>query len=306
MQKIIDISSYQKYVDFTEIKKAGIEGVIIKIGWFGNRNNFKVDSYFEEYYRKAKENNLNIGFYVYSYGRTLESYEFGYKKVKELLKDKKFNLPVFLDLEDITIRFVKNLTVYGITFCNSLIHDGINSGIYANLDWFNHVIDKYAIKKVNIPMWLAWYKNFTYNEIASLKNDGYSLVQFSSSGKISGIHGNVDLNWLLNDKIVNNKNKEKTENDYKQLANLIIEGKYGNGEERKKNVEALGFDYEKVQAIVNEIILNESHEIYYIVKKGDSLSKIASKFNTSIDKIVKFNNIKNKNLIFAGQKLRVK
>ena len=47
-------------------------------------------------------------------------------------------------------------------------------------------------------------------------------------------------------------------------------------------------------------------ETYYIVKKGDTLSKIAKLYNTTIDKLLTLNNIKNKNLIYIGQKIRVK
>lgn len=42
----------------------------------------------------------------------------------------------------------------------------------------------------------------------------------------------------------------------------------------------------------------------YVVKHGDNLTKIAKQCGTSVDKLVKLNNIKNKNLIFAGQKLK--
>ena len=45
---------------------------------------------------------------------------------------------------------------------------------------------------------------------------------------------------------------------------------------------------------------------YYVVKKGDTLSGIAKKYKTTIEKLVKLNNIKNKNVIITGQKLRVK
>lgn len=45
---------------------------------------------------------------------------------------------------------------------------------------------------------------------------------------------------------------------------------------------------------------------YYIVKKGDNLTKIAKKYKTSVNQLVKWNNIKNPNLIKVGQKLRVK
>lgn len=45
---------------------------------------------------------------------------------------------------------------------------------------------------------------------------------------------------------------------------------------------------------------------YYTVVKGDNLTKIAKKYNTTVDELVRLNNIKNKNLIYVGQKLRVK
>lgn len=50
----------------------------------------------------------------------------------------------------------------------------------------------------------------------------------------------------------------------------------------------------------------ESKNIYYTVKKGDNLTRIAKMYNTTVDQLVKWNNIKNKNLIYVNQKLRVK
>ena len=49
----------------------------------------------------------------------------------------------------------------------------------------------------------------------------------------------------------------------------------------------------------------EKAATYYIVKKGDNLSKIAKKFGTTVNKIAKDNNIKNVNLIYPGQKLKI-
>lgn len=47
------------------------------------------------------------------------------------------------------------------------------------------------------------------------------------------------------------------------------------------------------------------HEVYYYVRKGDTLTKIASRYGTNVDKLVKLNGIKDKNKIYAGQRLRV-
>ncbi|MBB6177512.1 LysM repeat protein [Anoxybacillus tengchongensis] len=45
---------------------------------------------------------------------------------------------------------------------------------------------------------------------------------------------------------------------------------------------------------------------HYIVKKGDALTKIAKKYGTTVQNLVKLSNIKNPDLIRVGQKLRVK
>ena len=50
----------------------------------------------------------------------------------------------------------------------------------------------------------------------------------------------------------------------------------------------------------------EPKEEYYVVQKGDNLTKIAKKLNTTVDKLVELNNIENPTLIYSGQKLRVK
>lgn len=49
-----------------------------------------------------------------------------------------------------------------------------------------------------------------------------------------------------------------------------------------------------------------SEEVYYKVVKGDTLSKIAKSYNTTVSRLVSLNNIKNANLIYVGQKLRIK
>ncbi len=92
--------------------------------------------------------------------------------------------------------------------------------------------------------------------------------------------------------------------DIEQLARDVINGKYGNGEERKQK---LGNLYNEVQARVNEILRgNTQKEEIYIVKKGDCLCNIAKKFNTTVEKIAKDNNITNVDLIYVNQKLIIR
>ena len=86
------------------------------------------------------------------------------------------------------------------------------------------------------------------------------------------------------------------------LAAETKAGKYGNGAVRKA---VLGKRYAEVQKVINGSGSGSS-AVYYTVKSGDTLSKIAAKYGTTYQKIATLNGIKNPNKIYAGQKLRVK
>lgn len=87
------------------------------------------------------------------------------------------------------------------------------------------------------------------------------------------------------------------------LVGEVKEGRYGIGDQRKI---VLGSRYDEVQNAVNASYgYNSPNETIYIVKSGDTLSGIASKFGTSYQKIARDNGIENLNLIYPGQKLRI-
>ena len=94
-----------------------------------------------------------------------------------------------------------------------------------------------------------------------------------------------------------------------ELAKEVIDGKWGNGTDRKNRLTAAGYDYSAVQAKVNELLKKPaSAAVWYTVKSGDTLSAIARKYGTSVVAIQKLNPtlIKNVNLIITGWKIRVK
>lgn len=90
----------------------------------------------------------------------------------------------------------------------------------------------------------------------------------------------------------------------KELAQMVLKGQFGNGAVRKAK---LGNRYNAVQNEVNKLLgASKSQGIYYIVKSGDTLSGIATKYKTTVSNLVKLNGIKNPNLIYVNQKLRIK
>ena len=87
-----------------------------------------------------------------------------------------------------------------------------------------------------------------------------------------------------------------------QLARMVIRGDFGNGQARKK---ALGERYDAVQKIVTRIMKGES-AVYYYVRNGDTLSKIARMYGTTVKALETLNKFKNPNVIYKGQRIRIR
>ena len=94
------------------------------------------------------------------------------------------------------------------------------------------------------------------------------------------------------------------------LAKEVIEGKWGNGDDRKMRLTAAGYDYAAVQAKVNALLKTPAaaSPVWHTVKSGDTLSAIARRYGTNVSAIQKLNPtlIKDVNLIITGWKIRVK
>lgn len=94
------------------------------------------------------------------------------------------------------------------------------------------------------------------------------------------------------------------------LAQEVIDGKWGNGDERKQRLTAAGYDYSAVQAKVNELVKGTTAtvgagDVIYTVKSGDTLSGIAAKYGTTYQKLAAYNGISNPNVISVGQKIKI-
>lgn len=263
--------------------------------------------------------------------------------IKNKLSGKTLDYPVFLDVEDAQISSLDKETLTSLCkqFCLRL--DGFVTGVYANLDWFSNKLNVNDL--TNYKIWLAQWAN-DYS-----KNFKIDMWQYTSKGTVSGISGNVDMNYCLNceegenvtgllslteiaNKVIKGdygngeERKQKltaegynyqevqnkvneimsvtTKLSIEEVAKKVIAGEYGNGEERKQKLTADGYNYEEVQSKVNELMGVTAETVSYTVKSGDTLSQIALKYGTTVDTLVKLNNIKNKNLIYVGQVLKLK
>ena len=171
-------------------------------------------------------------------------------------------------------------------------YDSLEQSIY---DYFELITKSERYKK-------AINCNTPLECITAIKNGGYA----TSPTYIDTIMAIINSNNLpIYDNVNNVENPvNNSEINIEQIAIDVINGKYGNGEERKQK---LGNLYNEVQAKVNSIYgQNVSHETIYIVKSGDTLSAIAKKYNTTYQKIAKDNNITNVDFIYVNQKLIIR
>ncbi|USP70394.1 glycoside hydrolase family 25 protein [Ruminococcus sp. FMB-CY1] len=188
----VDISEFQQNIDFNKMKNDGIKAVIIRAGY--GREVSQKDSMFESHFRNAKNANLKIGVYWYSYADSVNDAEKEAKACLECIKNKSLDMPIYYDLEDSSQLHLGKTKITEIAerFCETVKENGYRAGVYANLNWFNNYLD-YKRLKSKYSIWLA-----QYNDKAELDCD---IWQNSSTGRVSGYSGNIDTNVIYNDNI---------------------------------------------------------------------------------------------------------
>jgi LysM repeat protein len=115
---------------------------------------------------------------------------------------------------------------------------------------------------------------------------------------------------IVNQLVSGNTSTPTSKKSNEQIADEVINGNWGNGEDRKRALTNAGYDYSAVQAIVNAKlgVTSSSSGRYYTVVKGDTLWAIAKRYygdGNRYPEIARANNIENPNLIYIGQKLLI-
>lgn len=111
-----------------------------------------------------------------------------------------------------------------------------------------------------------------------------------------------ELNLNIEDNSINKNSNKKSNED---IADEVIKGLWNTGGKRRDLLEAAGYNYVTIQQIVNAKLAADKH-IYYEVKRGDTLTRIASKYGLTVRYLAGLNNIKDPNKINIGQKIKIK
>ncbi len=209
----IDVSGYQKDIDWQAVKNAGIDFAIIKIGNLdeSEQDGWYTDSRFLRNVTECERLGIPYGVYVYAYGKSTWAYQNGAEHIISLLKGHHPSLPVYLDLEDDSINpgksnITKNqLVEFSKAFCNRIAAAGYYPGIYSGASWFKSYLTDSCFTSGEWSIWTAqyWYSG-SYNETLEdspeyPKAGEYDIWQYSSIARVNGITGYTDINYCYVD-----------------------------------------------------------------------------------------------------------
>lgn len=332
----IDISKWQTNYPYSGATREGVRFAILRAG-FGRTK----DGQFETHYKNAKAQGWGVGAYWYMYATSVEGAKREAYAFINAIKGKQFEYPVYLDLEDNSLKGLGKGTLNAMVtaFGEIMEANGYYFGVYTNKYWYNSLISGADLNK-KFDWWIAqWSKSEPIGV-------NYGLWQFGGetnyirSNKVAGV--TTDQNYAVKDYPAIMKKYGK--NGFSKSGNTstvkpstsskpstpastgVKTYVVKKGDTLSGIASKYGTTYQALAAYngisnpnlihVGQVIkigngaskpsTTTSSATYYTVKSGDTLSGIASKYGTTYQKIAQMNGISNPNLIYPGQKLRVK
>lgn len=191
----IDVSRYQENIDWAAVKGAGVQFAMLRLGYRGYGSGALVmDPYFQQNIQGAQANGIEVGVYFFSQAITPEEGAEEARFCLNALKGYHITYPIVFDWESYDSSLEprtdglddKILTQCAVAFCEEVEAAGYQSMVYSNLTYFYLHFDLNQL--VDYPLWLAQYNSrpsFYYH---------FDIWQYSGTGKVPGIDGNVDLN----------------------------------------------------------------------------------------------------------------
>lgn len=241
----------------------------IKIVYMKSSEGFSyVDSKFERNYAQAKENGLKVGFYHVVTARTVEQAKRQAQFFVSLISRKVPDCKLAMDFETFGSLTKAQINEIGLAFMQEVKQiSGKDVILYSNAYTANTI---WSGEVTKYPLWIAQYQVSKPENNGTWKN--WAGWQYTDVGAISGISSYVDKNYFT---------KEVFLSDISEIPPV----------EPPKEDDDDGTSIESTTII--------------IIKRGDTLSALALKYNTTVSKLVELNNIKNPNLIYAGNRLIV-
>ena len=193
----IDVSEHNQQIDWEQVADDGIEFAFVRLGYRGGiEGKLHEDETFAANVQGVQDAGLELGIYWYSSAIDQKELQEEIDFVLERLEGIQINLPVVYDMEifdhdqgRINSLSATEKTDLALRFCDAMENAGYASMIYGNYTWLHEHLDHERILDQAI-----WYA--AYQETPDM-TEHFSIWQYSQTGQVAGIQGNVDLNIRL-------------------------------------------------------------------------------------------------------------
>lgn len=334
--RVIDVSEHNGTINWEAVKAAGIQGAIIRCG-YGMDMTSQDDKQWSRNVLECERLGIPYGVYLYSYADNADKARSEAQHVLRLIKGRKLSFPVYYDLEQAGIEgaAVANAKIFG----DLIEAAGYWCGVYYNKDWHNRVI------KGQLDRFTIWGAGYGTNNGQMQENYkpgfGEDMWQYTSVGRVDGISGNVDMNECYRDfpaEIGGGSTPAPAPQPtptpttkYKEGDHVVFSTCYASSTDpiskaipASKMARNHGVITKVIPGVHNPYLLDgglcwvndgdirgfygdgSGGPQYYTVQSGDCLSVIAQKYGTTVSQLQSWNGIGNPDIIYAGQKIRVK
>lgn len=317
----IDVSTFQGNIDWPSVQNDGIDFAMLRASY-----GTSTDNQFVNNIKNISQTSLGVGAYHFFYATTNDEALEEARYFLDVISPYKFSYPVALDLEYEPLLKLgsETLTNIIITFCDTLEKAGYYMILYANLNWLVNYLNMDILDRYDV--WLAqWGPEPTYS-------GNFGMWQYTSSGSVNGINGNVDRDIAYRDypTIIRSKGLNgyasggdtpdptptpPAEGDYYNYT--VVSGDtlwgiarrfLGNGSLYPEIASLNGITGDVIYpGQVIKIPRNSDGTINYTVVSGDTLWSISRKFlgsGTLYPQIISLNGLSS-DVIFPGQILKI-
>lgn len=189
----IDVSHHQGEIDWQQVAASGVDFVMVRLGYRGlSGDALYEDRYVQQNLQGARDAGLLVGAYFYSQAiNTREAKEEAFYAL-EILGDFELDLPLVYDWEQekrTKNMATKEVTACSYAFCRIIEKAGHQPMIYFNSYQAENLMELAYLTEY--PWWLAMY------DTEAPFPCRFDMWQYTSSGSVPGIEGNVDLDVLI-------------------------------------------------------------------------------------------------------------
>lgn len=253
----IDVSNWQGYIDYSGVVSSGIEVVYIK----ASQGSDIKDPYFDLNYENAKAAGLKVGFYHFLTATTADEAVTEANFFASVISGKTPDCKLVLDYEVFGGVGEDEINLIAQTFMDTVKNlTGKDVILYSDLSNAQSTFNSELA--ANYELWLAFYGD--YNNLTDVQANwnNYIGVQYTDTGEVSGINGNVDRDLY-------------TEYIFLDEENVS-----------------------QIQSTGNMTTNYNTKTVYYTVQSGNTLSGIAEEYGTTAEQLGQINGIANINLIY--------